>query len=196
MNYEPVLSVLVLVLGRFNHNHKFRPYPILDFVIPICIMLIANICSYISAEHGAQGAERRQDGRKQITVGRENFKQLGLPSANSQLPTKRCACACACACFFCRLSSVVSRLKARTLFMETINEPIDVSAVFKAGRLQPASFMWRRRLYKVRLVTGHYSNHRGKWKQYHYAIRSDTEETYEICLDTEHMEWQLIRVHA
>lgn len=76
-----------------------------------------------------------------------------------------------------------------------IDEPIDVSVVFRSGRLQPTSFMWHKRLYKVERTTGFYSDFKGRWKRYHYAVQTDTSDVYEIFLDTEKMSWRLSRIH-
>ncbi|MCL5291199.1 MAG: hypothetical protein M1548_01545 [Actinobacteria bacterium] len=79
--------------------------------------------------------------------------------------------------------------------IEEIGEPIDVSAVFTC-RVKPVAFRWRRRRYVISEVTGRHSALKGGYRRYSYAVRADSEEIYEITLDTRNMTWRLERIHS
>lgn len=82
-----------------------------------------------------------------------------------------------------------------TLVFET-KEVISVSAVFKDFQLKPTAFIWNGRKHKVISVLGSFQSRKGKFCCYHYAVRSENGDVYEICLSTEDMSWSLIRVHS
>jgi hypothetical protein len=75
-----------------------------------------------------------------------------------------------------------------------VHESIEVSAVFVGGRLKPVSFMWKRRHYKVSVVTGMYRYFVGSAKCYGYTVQSG-DEIYEIALNTGDMVWHLEKVY-
>jgi len=76
-----------------------------------------------------------------------------------------------------------------------IKEPIDMLASFVKGRLRPSIFYWRGRKYRVSKVLGAYHDTKGKFRRYFYAVQSGTSDVYEVSLDTEIMQWELLRVH-
>jgi len=78
----------------------------------------------------------------------------------------------------------------------TIEEPVDVSAVFRGGKLRPTAFLWRGRRYDIRRVTGTYRVPKGRYLELYYAVTSDNPEVYELRFSTEGMSWSLVRVHG
>ena len=81
------------------------------------------------------------------------------------------------------------------LVFET-KETISVSAVFKNFQLRPTAFIWNGKKYRVISVSSSFQNRKGKFRCYHYAVKAQNGDIYEICLSTEDMSWSLIRVHS
>ncbi|MBC7247423.1 MAG: hypothetical protein H5T73_06565 [Actinobacteria bacterium] len=77
-----------------------------------------------------------------------------------------------------------------------VEEPVDVSAVFRGGKLRPTAFLWRGRQYRVRRVLGSYRDMKGRYLELHYSVMSDTPEVYELRFSTDGMRWSLVRVHS
>lgn len=75
-------------------------------------------------------------------------------------------------------------------------EAISVSAVFKNFQLKPTAFIWNGRKYKVVSILSSFQNYKGKFRCYHYAVKAENGDIYEIYLSTEDMSWSLIRVHS
>jgi hypothetical protein len=65
-----------------------------------------------------------------------------------------------------------------------VEEPVDVSAVFRGGKLRPMAFMWRKRSYKVERVLGSYRSMKGRYLEIYYSVMSDTPEVYELRFST------------
>ena len=80
--------------------------------------------------------------------------------------------------------------------IEDIKETIKVKAIFSAGKLKPEAFMWRRRVYTVKEISGAYDSRLGRSRQLHYAVSCGSDDVFEIRLDMESMEWRLDRVHT
>jgi len=81
------------------------------------------------------------------------------------------------------------------LVFET-KETISVSAVFENYKLKPTAFVWNGKKYKILAISGFFRDRKGKYYRYHYAVRAQDGNVYEICLSTENMSWNLIRVHS
>lgn len=77
-----------------------------------------------------------------------------------------------------------------------IEEPVDVSAVFRGGKLRPTAFLWRGRRYDIRRVMGTYRAPKGRYLELYYSVMSDNPEVYELRFSTEGMSWSLVRVHG
>lgn len=77
-----------------------------------------------------------------------------------------------------------------------INEPVSVSASFACGHLKPVAFFWQGRKYKVLKVLGSYHHSKGQFKRYFYAVKTDTQDIFEVYLDAEDMSWKLVRIHT
>jgi hypothetical protein len=96
-----------------------------------------------------------------------------------------------------RLPAEKTRDSGKAYGMVTlVEEPVDVSAVFRGGRLRPMAFMWRGRSYRVRRVMGTYRTPKGRCLELYYSVMSDTPEVYELRFSTEGMSWSLVRVHG
>jgi hypothetical protein len=77
-----------------------------------------------------------------------------------------------------------------------VEEPVDVSAVFRGGKLRPTAFLWRGRSYRIRRVTGAYRARKGRHLELYYAVMGEGPEVYELRFSTEGMSWSLVRVHG
>ena len=77
-----------------------------------------------------------------------------------------------------------------------VEEPVDVSAVFRGGKLRPTAFLWRGRNYRVRRVLGTHRTLKGRYLELHYSVMSENPEVYELRFSTEGMSWSLVRVHS
>jgi len=77
-----------------------------------------------------------------------------------------------------------------------VEEPVDVSAVFRSGKLRPTAFLWRGRNYRVRRVLGTYRALKGHYLELYYSVMSENPEVYELRFSTEGMSWSLVRVHS
>jgi|YNPBryBLVA2012_1023415.scaffolds.fasta_scaffold22902_2 hypothetical protein len=78
-----------------------------------------------------------------------------------------------------------------------IEEPVEVSAVFRRGRMMPVSFAWRNRRYRVVRIAGAYRRRKGHSLELHYSVLAEGgEEVYELRFSTERMAWWLERIHA
>ena len=77
-----------------------------------------------------------------------------------------------------------------------VEEPVDVSAIFRGGRLRPMAFLWRGRSYRVHRVLGTYRILKGRYLELYYSVMSDSPEVYELRFSTEGMIWSLVRVHC
>ena len=76
-----------------------------------------------------------------------------------------------------------------------IGEPVDVSVMFRRGRLQPVAFGWRNRSYRVLRITGAHRERSGQFLNLYYTVMTGGPEVYELCLSTEGMVWKLLRIH-
>ena len=77
-----------------------------------------------------------------------------------------------------------------------VEEPVDVAAVFRGGKLRPTVFLWRGRRYEIRRVLGTYRAMKGRYLELYYSVMSDNPEVYELRFSTEGMSWSLVRVHG
>jgi len=77
-----------------------------------------------------------------------------------------------------------------------VEEPVDVSAVFRSGKMRPMVFIWRNRNYKIHRVLGSYRSMKGRYLEIYYSVMSETPEVYELRFSTDGMSWSLVRVHS
>jgi hypothetical protein len=77
---------------------------------------------------------------------------------------------------------------------EDINDPIEVIAVFRAGKMRPLKFRWRDRVYKIERINGGWMSDQGKTRFYHYSVMSDSPDVYEISYNPDRFSWNIDRV--
>ena len=76
-----------------------------------------------------------------------------------------------------------------------INEQIRAGAAFDDRKLVPMWFRWRNRYYRVKTVNFMWSSSRGAAKLRHYSV-TDGVNTYELCFNSQTLEWTLGRVYS
>jgi hypothetical protein len=74
-----------------------------------------------------------------------------------------------------------------------VNEDIRVFVAFDNGNVFPVWFLWRNRYYKIKDVTYTWTSNLGLAKLRHYSVTDGT-NTYELCFNSESLEWVLGRV--
>lgn len=74
-----------------------------------------------------------------------------------------------------------------------INEPIEVGAVFRRGRVQPVWFVWKGRKYPVEKTTYAWKEAQGETTVHYFSV-FDGVNTFELCYDSKALTWQLGRV--
>ena len=80
------------------------------------------------------------------------------------------------------------------MIFEDINEPIEVIAVFRNGKIQPFRFKWNERSYNISKVNGGWMSDEGVNKYYHYSVSIDGPDCFELKFDLKNMKWELARV--
>ncbi len=76
-----------------------------------------------------------------------------------------------------------------------IGEQIEVDAIFNSGQLNPVSFIWHNRTYKIKKINGQYQDYVGRYQRFYYAVDIGTSDVFEISFSTEDMLWELLRIH-
>ena len=74
---------------------------------------------------------------------------------------------------------------------EQINEPVDVLAEFKAGKLMPTKFVWGGKEYAVTKLNLAYYHFEGRKKVYYFAV-SDGANYFKLKLDSASLMWTLL----
>ncbi len=72
----------------------------------------------------------------------------------------------------------------------TIDERIDVGAVFKKNLVKPKWFVWKSRKYDIKEVTYTWQDASGEARMVHFAV-SDGATLFEISLNLSSLEWRL-----
>jgi len=78
--------------------------------------------------------------------------------------------------------------------LRKLNEPIQVMARFRDGRVAPTHFLWRGRTHKVSEVTGRWSSREGAYQVHQFTVVSQNGTYFELSLNTRTMDWRLDRV--
>lgn len=78
---------------------------------------------------------------------------------------------------------------------ESINENIDVIALFEQGRIKPLYFKWRNRKYKIKKVNLVHSSKKGSAVLYHFSV-SDESNNYTLCFDSKDLSWELSEIYT
>ena len=78
-----------------------------------------------------------------------------------------------------------------------IEEPVEMSAVFRRKKVLPVSFVWRGRRYRVARVAGAHRQRKGQFVEMYYSVLTgEGEDVYELLFSTESMGWSLVRIHG
>jgi hypothetical protein len=73
---------------------------------------------------------------------------------------------------------------------ETIQEPIDVMAVFHQGSAEPMTFKWSGRYYQINKINLVHSEHDGREMIYYFSVSNDT-AAYRLSFRTKSLKWML-----
>jgi hypothetical protein len=76
---------------------------------------------------------------------------------------------------------------------QSIGEPIQVYALFNNGKIQPLSFKWSQRVYKIAKVTGRWRVPVGRYKLHHFGVLDTQDNFYQLCYSEEDFSWTLIQ---
>lgn len=77
--------------------------------------------------------------------------------------------------------------------LETINDPVQVAAVFKAGNIEPRKFLWHNREYPITSINLVYSRYEGRAKVYYFAV-SDSANFFKLRFNSDDLTWVLVEV--
>ncbi len=76
-----------------------------------------------------------------------------------------------------------------------IGEPVDVSVVFRGGKIKPVAFEWRNRSYRVSRITGTHRQMKGQYLKLYFLVMAGGSDVYELSLTTDGMVWKLNKIH-
>jgi hypothetical protein len=77
----------------------------------------------------------------------------------------------------------------------TVNQPIQVAAVFKNGQLKPLKFLWQGREFSVRAVNLSYSRYEGRSKLYFFAV-NDKSNFFKLEFNSDSLAWTLLECYT
>jgi len=77
---------------------------------------------------------------------------------------------------------------------EDIGEPIEVIALFRAGKMTPVKFRWNGRVYRIERVNGGWKSDQGRERISHFSVMSEGPDVYEISCSLENLTWKIDRV--
>lgn len=78
---------------------------------------------------------------------------------------------------------------------ESINQIIQVAALFKGGQAIPLKFMWNGREYPVRTVNLSYTQYEGRSKIYYFAV-SDDSNYFKLRFNSNDLGWTLVETYV
>jgi hypothetical protein len=78
--------------------------------------------------------------------------------------------------------------------IEEIQEPIEVIALFRHGKLSPLKFRWKGREYPVRRMNCTWTTDEGETRFHHFAVMSDSPDVYELTYNRSSYEWKIENV--
>ena len=80
------------------------------------------------------------------------------------------------------------------MFLQDINEPVEVIALFRQGKLAPLKFRWRERVYRVNRINGSWNRQEGRSRLFHFAVMSDSTDIYELSYNESSQNWRIEKV--
>jgi hypothetical protein len=78
--------------------------------------------------------------------------------------------------------------------LEVINHPVDVLGLFSDGRIRPLRFRWRRRVVRVRRITGEWTRREGVGTVRYFSVLADNGDYFELALEVAQHQWRVCRV--
>ncbi len=79
--------------------------------------------------------------------------------------------------------------------MKFVDIPTAVEARFdEEGRVIPMTFHWRGRKVRISDVGRRWTEPHGPHQLRHYLVMTPALDTFELCLDTDAMQWKITRV--
>ncbi|MDD5088709.1 MAG: hypothetical protein PHI18_07925 [bacterium] len=80
--------------------------------------------------------------------------------------------------------------------METIQEPVEVIALFREGKLSPLRFRWRQRVYRVTRINGGWDTEEGATRYHHFAVMSESggDDVFELSYNARAHHWRIEKV--
>jgi hypothetical protein len=79
--------------------------------------------------------------------------------------------------------------------IEEVNEPIDVVTVFREGRMAPVKLRWAGCTHGIARVAYRWVTREGAYPVHHFSVVTDTDQIYEIVLNTQTMRWSIVKIH-
>ncbi|MEW5701953.1 MAG: DUF6504 family protein [Candidatus Zixiibacteriota bacterium] len=76
----------------------------------------------------------------------------------------------------------------------TLDEPVEVIAVFEPGTLKPARFRWKGKIYKVARVTGHWKSQQGEYTVRHFALVDTEDNVFQLTYDERRTDWVISKI--
>jgi hypothetical protein len=77
---------------------------------------------------------------------------------------------------------------------QEINDPVDVIALFEAGKLKPQRFRWKGHVHRVAQVTGAWLTDRGAFKVRHFALMDEEANFFQLAYDERTTAWKVTRI--
>jgi hypothetical protein len=80
------------------------------------------------------------------------------------------------------------------MFLQEINEPVEVIALFRQGKLSPLKFRWRDQVYRVNRINGSWNRQEGRSRLFHFAVMSESTDVYELSYNETSLNWRIEKV--
>jgi hypothetical protein len=80
-----------------------------------------------------------------------------------------------------------------------IEEKISVGAIFGSatgGKLKPLWFFWNKRKYQIKEVTYGWMTKEGKATVYHFSVKDENDNLFEITYNNESLVWKVLAVEG
>ena len=76
---------------------------------------------------------------------------------------------------------------------ELFNEPIIMNCLFAKGRPSPRYFIWRNKLYRVKMINFFWQERQGREVLSYFSLETN-QGTYQVCFLNIALSWKLNRV--
>lgn len=78
----------------------------------------------------------------------------------------------------------------RERMIYSVNEPVEVLALFGPGQVKPLRFLWRGITYPVKEITLRWKDREGRAAVYHFGV-SDGSNAFQLGYHAEYLTWKL-----